>query len=74
MALKKANGKGIEKSTLKVLSELKTKMLELKKIEKRIKREESRISPHRTMKLIEEIKVPALEAIKEESKKNHKVH
>ena len=52
-----------------MIRDLKAKMSELEKLEKRLKKENIKISPEHTKKLIEEIKVPSLEVIKEEKKK-----
>ncbi|MDO8634288.1 MAG: hypothetical protein Q7K34_03270 [archaeon] len=58
-----------QENALHMIRDLKAKMHEIEKLEKRLKREELKISPEQTKKLIEEIKVPSLEIIKEEKKK-----
>lgn len=70
---KKGGFSGTKEKVLKIISGLKIKIKELKKIEEEIRKEEKLVSPQKTMELIEEIKVPSLEVIKEESKKS-KVH
>lgn len=58
------------KNALKIISELKIKMRELQKIEKSLSKQEKLVSPKKTAALIEEIQVPSLEIIKDESKKS----
>lgn len=58
-----------QENTLRMISELKIKMDELEKLEKKLKTRKTKITPEQTKKLIEEIKVPSLEFIKEEKKK-----
>ena len=58
-----------QENALRMIKDLRTKMDELEKLEKKLKKENIKISPEHTKKLIEEIKVPSLEVIKEEKKK-----
>ncbi|AJF60179.1 MAG: hypothetical protein J4224_04850 [Candidatus Diapherotrites archaeon] len=74
---KKWNVKSISKEkherVMRILDELSDKMHEIDDIRVGIKREEARkISPAQTKAMLEEIKVPSLEVIKEQSSKKEK--
>lgn len=51
---------------LKIVTDLKLRMSELDDLGKKIRMEGALVSPNRTKKIIEEIKVPALKLIKEQ--------
>lgn len=59
-----------KKKALKIIIELRNKMKELKKIDNEIKKQEKKVSPQKAIQLIQEIKVPSLEIIKEEKRQN----